>query len=110
MPDEYRAVVGGVDTHRDTHTAAAVDSTGRLLGTATFLATRAGYEQLWGWLRGLGSVESANTHRILFHRGFLRFGVDQPRFWRVPPISARTHSPFESEEPLKQPSSSAESL
>ena len=57
MPDEYRAVVGGVDTHRDTHTAAAVDSTGRLLGTATFPATRAGYEELWGWLRGLGSVE-----------------------------------------------------
>ncbi len=57
MPDEYRAVVGGVDTHRDTHTAAAVDSTGRLLGTATLAATRAGYEDLWGWLRGLGSVE-----------------------------------------------------
>ena len=57
MPDEYRAVVGGVDTHRDTHTAAAVDSTGRLLGTATLAATRAGYEELWGWLRGLGSVE-----------------------------------------------------
>ncbi|WP_419554208.1 IS110 family transposase [Candidatus Poriferisodalis sp.] len=63
MPAEYRAVVGGVDTHRDTHTAAAVDSTGRLLGTATFPATRAGYEQLWGWLRGLGSVERVGVGR-----------------------------------------------
>ena len=61
MPDEYRAVVGGVDTHRDTHTAAAVDSTGRLLGAGTLAATRAGYGQLWGWLRGLGSVESVGV-------------------------------------------------
>ncbi|SEL68360.1 hypothetical protein SAMN04515665_1171, partial [Blastococcus sp. DSM 46786] len=30
-PDQVQ-VAGGVDTHCDTHTAAAVDTTGRLLG------------------------------------------------------------------------------
>lgn len=49
-------VAGGVDTHQDTHTAAAVDSAGRLLGHATFPATGAGYRALLGWLRGLGTL------------------------------------------------------
>ena len=31
-----RQLVCGVDTHQDTHTAAAVDVTGQLLGTETF--------------------------------------------------------------------------
>jgi transposase len=49
-------VAGGVDTHQDTHTAAAVDSAGRLLGHRTFPATGAGYRALLGWLRGLGAL------------------------------------------------------
>ena len=48
VPDEQRIVIGGVDTHRDEHTATAVDSTGRLLGTVSFSATRDGYGQLLG--------------------------------------------------------------
>ena len=31
-------VYGGVDTHRDVHVAAVVDSTGRVLGTSPFVA------------------------------------------------------------------------
>ena len=49
-------VAGGVDTHQDTHTAAAVDTAGRLLGHRTSPATGAGYRALLGWLRGLGAV------------------------------------------------------
>jgi transposase len=49
-------VVGGVDTHRDTHTAAVVDATGRLLGHATFTATGQGYRRLLGWLQGFGPL------------------------------------------------------
>lgn len=49
-------VFGGVDTHKDTHTAAAVDATGRMLGHQKFPATAAGYAALWGWLAGLGAV------------------------------------------------------
>jgi transposase len=44
-------VTGGVDTHKDTHTAAAVDGAGRVLGTAQFPATHAGYRALLAWLR-----------------------------------------------------------
>ena len=53
---EVLEVTGGVDTHADTHTAAALDQVGGLLGTATFPATPAGYQQLADWLAGFGPV------------------------------------------------------
>jgi transposase len=49
-------VTGGVDTHRDTHTAAAVDGQGRLLGHQQFPTTAAGYAALLGWLRSFGRL------------------------------------------------------
>src|SRR4051794_11664049 len=49
-------VTGGVDTHKDTHTAAAVDQAGRVLGTAQFAATGAGYRALVDWLLGHGQL------------------------------------------------------
>jgi transposase len=50
-------VIGGVDTHKDTHTAAALDATGRALGNATFPANSAGYLALLQWLRGFGALD-----------------------------------------------------
>ncbi|TDD41764.1 IS110 family transposase, partial [Kribbella antibiotica] len=47
-------ITGGVDTHRDTHTAAAIDQAGRMLGHQTFPTTRAGYAALLAWLRSFG--------------------------------------------------------
>ncbi|WP_236005669.1 IS110 family RNA-guided transposase [Amycolatopsis pittospori] len=49
-------VTGGVDTHKDTHTAAALDHLGRVLGTRTFPATTAGYAALREWLAGFGTL------------------------------------------------------
>ena len=49
-------VYGGVDTHRDCHVAAAVDTAGRVLGTAPFPADATGFEELGGWLRSQGRV------------------------------------------------------
>ena len=49
-------VVGGVDTHKDSHTAAAVDTAGRLLGTRAFPTTTDGYDELLAWLQGFGQV------------------------------------------------------
>ncbi|MDG9679116.1 IS110 family transposase [Micromonospora sp. DH14] len=49
-------VTGGVDTHKDTHTAAVVDTAGRLLGTAQFPATPTGHAALLDWLTGHGEV------------------------------------------------------
>jgi len=47
-------VAAGVDTHQDTHTAAVVDTAGRLLGHRVFPATGAGYVALLAWLRTFG--------------------------------------------------------
>lgn len=50
-------VVGGVDTHGDTHHAAALNVvTGKLLGDEQFSATPHGYGQLLAWLRAFGPV------------------------------------------------------
>ena len=57
MPEHQVTVVGGVDTHRDNHVAATIDSAGRLLDVATFPATGAGYGQLLDWMRGWGDLE-----------------------------------------------------
>jgi len=50
------SITGGVDTHAATHTAAALDGAGRLLGHQTFPATGPGYAALLGWLRSFGLV------------------------------------------------------
>jgi len=55
MPDRL-GITGGVDTHADTHVAAAVDDRGAVLGTASFDATAAGYASLLAWLNSYGPV------------------------------------------------------
>ena len=47
-------VTGGVDTHRDTHTAAVIDQVGRQRGTRQFPADPAGYTALLAWMRSFG--------------------------------------------------------
>jgi transposase len=49
-------VTGGVDTHKDTHTAAAIDAAGRNLGSKQFPTTPAGYAALLAWLRRFGTL------------------------------------------------------
>lgn len=81
-------VAGGVDTHQDTHTAAAVDAAGRLLGHRQFPATAAGYRQLLAWLRGFGAplivgiegtgVYGAGLARYLAAEGVAMLEVDRP--------------------------------
>ncbi|WP_010541492.1 IS110 family transposase [Dietzia alimentaria] len=52
-----RQVVGGVDTHKQTHHAAILDaSTGKQLTDREFPATAAGYSQLVMWMQGHGEV------------------------------------------------------
>jgi transposase len=55
--DTTRPITGGVDTHLDTHVAAALDANGGLLGVESFPATRAGYVSLSDWLAGFGPVD-----------------------------------------------------
>jgi transposase len=54
--EDTRAITGGVDTHADTHVAAALDPIGGLLGVEEFPATAAGYVRLLGWPGGFGTV------------------------------------------------------
>jgi transposase len=49
-------ITGGVDTHLDTHVAAALDPLGRLVGTESFKADAVGYKALLAWLETFGQV------------------------------------------------------
>jgi len=51
------AVIGGVDTHADAHVAAALSSTGGVLGTRSFPTTVTGYRQLLAWLQSFGELD-----------------------------------------------------
>ncbi|HET7720774.1 MAG TPA: IS110 family transposase, partial [Acidimicrobiales bacterium] len=83
-----RPVTGGVDTHLDTHVAAAVDNNGGVLGVETFPTTAAGFVELHDWLAGFGSVArvgvegtgayGAGLARHLRRRGVEVVEVDRP--------------------------------
>lgn len=49
-------VIGGVDTHKDTHAAAAINGLGQILGTETFPSTLAGMSELAAWLVSHGRL------------------------------------------------------
>ena len=57
--EDRRAITGGVDTHADTHVAAALDPIGGLLGVAEFPVTPVGYARLLSWLGEFGTVALA---------------------------------------------------
>ena len=61
MPNHDRLVVGGVDTHKDQHVAAVVDTAGRLLDVAAFAATPAGYVELRLWMTGFGELAAVGV-------------------------------------------------
>jgi Transposase len=50
-------VIGGVDSHADTHHAAAMDQRGALLATKGFPTTTPGYRALLDWLCAFGEVD-----------------------------------------------------
>jgi transposase len=56
MPAQPAPVTVGVDTHADSHVAAVVDQTGRVLGSASFAASTRGYVALVNWAERLGPV------------------------------------------------------
>jgi transposase len=73
---EVVGVTGGVDTHSNSHHAAAIDEVGRLLGTREFPATVDGYRQLLGWL------QSFSTLRRVGIEGTGCYGAGLTRFLR----------------------------
>jgi transposase len=88
MADQVLEVTGGVDTHKYTHTAAAVDAAGRVLGSAQCPATAGGYAALLAWLRVFGTLVlvgiegtgayGAGLARHLTAEGVTMVEVDRP--------------------------------
>lgn len=80
----------GVDTHRDTHTAAVCDPAGAALTHATVATSTAGHRQLLGWAKrqasgarvwaveGTGSFGAGLTSLLVDH-GELVVEVDRPK-------------------------------
>jgi transposase len=77
----------GIDTHRDRHSACALDRLGRPLGELELTAEPAGYESLWRWARGLGvpvfALEGSGSYgaglaRHLCERGALVYECERP--------------------------------
>jgi transposase len=56
LTEQPGAVIGGVDTHKDSHVAAVVDHVGRILGTKEFSTTTAGHRGLLRWMRRHGDL------------------------------------------------------
>jgi transposase len=56
-----RVVVGGIDTHKDLHVAAVVDTDAVVLGTESFSTTRAGYRSMLRWMRSFGDVRKVGV-------------------------------------------------
>jgi transposase len=78
MAAKKTQVTGGVDTHGQTHHAAAVDQTGRVLGDRQFPATAAGYRALLTWLRSHGTVVKVGVEGTgTFGAGLARFLISQ---------------------------------
>ena len=83
-----RAVIGGVDTHKDLHVATVVDHRDRVLDTRSFATTRQGYRQMLAWMRSFGEllrvgVESTGSYgagllRFLQHAGVTVLEVTTP--------------------------------
>lgn len=93
MTEGQLAVTGGVDTHRDTHTAVVVDCVGRVLGTEEFAACEAGYAALLAWMAGFGEltqigVEGTGTYGAGLTRHLRAAGVAVARGDPLPPADA----------------------
>lgn len=69
-----RFVIGGVDTHKDLHVAAAVDEHNRVLGSQCFPTTRHGYKQMLAWMRSFGQLRRVGVEATgTYGAGLLRY-------------------------------------
>lgn len=81
MVEPHDVVIGGVDTHKDTHVAAVIDGVGRLLDTASFTTNAAGYARLSVWMRSFGildrvGVEGTGAYGAGLTRHLAAVGID----------------------------------
>ena len=58
VPATHTAILIGVDTHKQTHVAVAINRLGARLADCSIAADGAGYAELVAWARALGTVEA----------------------------------------------------
>lgn len=88
MAEPDRLVTIGVDTHLDSHVAAALDERGVLLDTISLATTAAGHQTLLEWAAAFGTIDrigvegtgsyGAGLARWLAARGLVVLEVDRP--------------------------------
>jgi transposase len=88
MPEAEVFVILGVDTHKHTHLAVALDQLGRRLGQLEVPTTTARFAELYGWASELGTIDTvgiegtgaygAELTRWLRDRGVLVVEVERP--------------------------------
>jgi transposase len=71
-----RRIIGGVDTHKDTHHAAVMMMNGARIADAAFPATSEGYAQLLAWLGSFGRLHAAGVE------GTASYGAGLARYLR----------------------------
>lgn len=67
MTSGQRRVIGGVDTHKHIHHAAAIDSTGQLLADRRFGTDTKGEAELLAWLQSHGEVAAVGIEGTGFY-------------------------------------------
>jgi transposase len=81
MTGEIGVVVGGVDTHSQTHHVAVIDQLGREVSDREFPATAVGYAALAGWLRSFGELVRVGVE------GTSSYGAGLARYLRQAGVS-----------------------
>ena len=76
-------VIGGVDTHSDTHCAAVIDHLGRLCGTSQFPTTKVGLAALRNWMPSFGELTAVGVE------GTGTYGAELARFLHSESIEVR---------------------
>lgn len=74
MDDNHHGIIGGVDTHKDIHFAAVVDTYDRVLASDFFPTTRQGYKSMLNWMQSFGQVRRIGIERTgTYGAGLLRY-------------------------------------
>jgi hypothetical protein len=81
IPPSSPTVIGGIDTHKDLHVVAVLDTSEVVLGTEAFSTTPAGYRALVRWLRTFGDVrlvgiEGTGSYGAGVTRHLLEAGIE----------------------------------
>ena len=84
-------IIIGIDTHKETHAAVAINGLGARLGAITLPASRRGYQEMETWARSFGLVRAFGVE------GTGSYGAGLTRF-----LQGRGHSVIEVNRPNRQ--------